>query len=228
MKNLKNIDKNISVYHFTKKENIESIFQNGLIHGTNYNTLGSPLRKGANYFWLSPAHDLMGYKGNDEYICLKVTIDTDFCIIGNIDLISSAFYNYVMEKQGRPLYNYSTLVKLFDTTAVSYSSYKIGHFRAPEVIVQHEISPEHIEIATFSEGFDSFADNYKVYYDNLKSKLSTLTNNSFSDLRSLVHELEESSKIKMVALHDDSFGMLNSYIISDTNEFFTVEQNYHK
>jgi len=37
----------VPIYHFTKKDNVESILMSGLKHGTKFNTLGSQLRIGA-------------------------------------------------------------------------------------------------------------------------------------------------------------------------------------
>ena len=218
------MDENAVVYHFTKKENVEAILNKGLLPGTKYNTLGSKLRFGANYFWLSPAHDLMNYKNNIDYECLQVTVNEKLCIVGNMDLISSAAVNFFMSKKGNSLYEYQVLAKLFDETSVNYRSYEEGLFRAPEVIVQKEISPKNINIIKSSEVKEKYAHNRKIYNERIRNKLVILSDNRFSNISSTISYLEEHSKIKKVATHDDSFGLLDSYIIMDTNEFFTIEQ----
>ena len=214
----------ISIYHFTKKENVNSILSIGLKHGTKFNTLGSQLRIGANYFWLSPMHDLMGYK---DFECLEISIEENLCIVGNMDIISSAFFNYMMVKQGNSLHDYTELVKLFDSTAVAYHSYQNGYFRTPEIIVQKDITPENIKVIKSSEVIGKFSNNRKLYNENIKSKLLTMTNNKLHDINSMISYLEKNEVIKKVALHDDSSGLLHSYIIKDTNEFFTIELNVY-
>ena len=49
------------VYHFTKKENLKQIINEGLKTFSNYNKLGSKIREQAIYAWLLPSDDKMGY-----------------------------------------------------------------------------------------------------------------------------------------------------------------------
>jgi hypothetical protein len=216
---------NVLIYHFTKKENVESIFQNGLKHGTKYNTLGSQLRIGANYFWFSPAHDLMNYKDNEDYECLQISIDSKLCIVGSMDLISSAFVNFVLEKKNESLYDYKELVKLFDLSAVNYDFYENGLFRAPEIMIQNDISPDSIKVINPLDIIGSFSNNREIYYEKLKQKLCalTLSKAELTDIHSTIKYLEKNDIIKKIALHDDSFGMLQSYIVNGSKEFFTIE-----
>jgi len=80
------------IYHFAERKNIEAIFLNGLIPGTNYKTLGSKLREGANYFWLAPDNDLMGYANNENYVCLEIEIDAALCKVVNMDIRACSHY----------------------------------------------------------------------------------------------------------------------------------------
>jgi len=216
---------NIFVYHFTKKQNITSILQNGLKHGTKYNTLDSQFRAGANYFYLTPSHDCMNYKNNNDYECLQISVDKNLCVVGNMDLISSAFYNFMMEKKNASLYNYRKLVKMFDSTAVAYDFYETGYFRTPEAIIQNDILPNVIEIIKPNEVTSNFINNRELYNKKLEQKLYelTLSNVQFKNIYTMIKFLEENKIIKKIALHDDSFGLLQSYIVNDTSEFFTVE-----
>ena len=219
------MNNNVLIYHFTKKDNVESILQDGLKHGTKYNTLGSQLRINANYFWLSPAHDLMNYNNNEDYTCLQISINSDLCVVGNMDLISSAFVNFVMEKKNKALYNYKELVKQFDSSAVKYDFYKDGLFRAPEIIVQEKINPSAIKVINPLATMGSFLCNREIYNKNLRQKLLSLmpSKEQYDDTRTAVAYLEEKGIVKKIALHDDSFGMLQSYIVNDSKEFFTIE-----
>jgi len=219
------VNNNVLIYHFTKKDNIESIFQNGLKCGTKYNTLGSQFRDGANYFWFSPAHDLMNYKDNEDYACLQISINSGLCIVGNMDLISAAFVNFIMEKKNESLHNYKELVKLFDSSAVKYDFYKNGLFRAPEIMVQEEIHPNSIKVINPITTKGIFSCNREIYNENLRQKLLALMppKEQFTDTHTTVTYLEENGIIKKIALHDDSFGMLQSYIVNDSKYFFTIE-----
>jgi len=219
------VNKNVLIYHFTKKDNIESILQNGLIHGTKFNTLGSQLRVEANYFWFSPTHHLMNYKDNKDYACLEISIDSNLCVIGNMDLISAAFVNFIMEKKNESLHDYKELVKQFDASAVKYDAYKNGLFRAPEIMVQGKIPPSFIKIINSLTTAGAFLNNREIYNENLKQKLLAFMpqTEQLDDTIAMVANLEKNSIIKKISLHDDSFGMLQSYIVNDSNEFFTIE-----
>jgi len=221
---------NVYVYHFTKKENVDSILHNGLKHGTKYNTLGSQLRIGANYFWFSPEHDLMNCKSNKDYECLQIYIDSNYCIIGNMDLISSAFVNFMLEKKNESVYDYRKLVALFDSSAIKYDYYENGLFRAPEIIIQQEISPDYIKVIDPLEISGSFPNNREIYNEKLKHKLQDLTppDVHHSNIYSMIEYLNEKDVIKKVALHDDAVGLLQSYIINDNHEFFTIELSCNK
>jgi len=207
------------------KENVESIFQDGLKQGAKYNTLGSQLRAGANYFWFSPAHDLMNYKDNEDYVCLQISINSGLCVVGNMDLISAAFVNFIMKKKNESLHDYKELAKQFDSSAVKYEFYKNGLFRAPEIMVQEEINPSSIKIINPLSTTGAFSRNRETYNENLKKKLLALmpSQEGFIDIHTMVVHLEENGIIKKIALHDDSFGRLQSYIINDSKEFFTIE-----
>ena len=215
----------VSVYHYTKKTNVDKILSKGLIPGTMFNTLGSRLREGANYFWLSPDHDKMGCKNNDDYACLRIIVDEKHCIIGNMDIISAAFFNFIMEKRGESHYEYKELVKLFDMTAVKYNSYEEGLFRAPEIIVQKEIPPGNIKVVNPSEIVGIYPNNHSIYNERIKNKLMELTGKNFSPINELIGNLEKSGKIMKIAEHDDSNSvqLLHSYLIKATNEVITFE-----
>jgi len=199
------------IYHFAESKNVEVILRDGLIPGTKYSTLGSKLREGANYFWLSPANDLMGYLGNNDYTCLEIEIDSSLCKVVNMDISSASFVNFISAKNSESLYDYMELSKLYDSTAVDYAIYKSGHFRSPEVIVQQKISPCDIKIVQPSDCDNAFSDNLQVYNTHLAEKLTRL--------------MKEKIPIRLVACHDDSTGILESYLIEASNEFFTIQSD---
>jgi len=172
----------------------------------------------------------MNYITNDDYECLQITVDENLCIIGSMDLISSAFVNFIVEMKNESLYDYKALVELFDSTTVKYGSYINGHFRTPEIMVQSEICPNAIKIVRPSEIPCKYPQNREIYNENLKQKLFSLVSPEmrFLDVNSTAKYLEENEIIKKMAVHDDSFGMLHSYMVNDTNEFFTIETTCSK
>jgi len=194
------------IYHFTKKENLQSIFREGLVCSSKIHSLGSKLRSNAIYFWLSPADDGMGYNGNDEYECLQVSVDSDLCMVANMDLISAAFVNFIMEKENEALYDYKRLASLYDSSAVKYEDYSIGLFRAPEVIVQGNISPKQIRVAQISADEDSYASNRDAYNKKIVNQITAL------------------KLLQKIAVHDDSTGLLTTYKFKDSDSFVTIEE----
>jgi len=194
------------IYHFTKKENLQSIFRDGIVCNSKYHSLGSDLRNNASYFWLSLANDGMGYSRKDEYECLQVSVDSDSCMVANMDLISAAFVNFIMERDNEALYDYKELAAFYDSTAVKYDDYTVGLFRAPEVIVQGNISPKQIKVAKVSSNEDFYASNRDAYNKKIKNQIASL------------------SLLQIVAVHDDSTGLLTTYKFKDSNDFVTIEE----
>lgn len=214
----------ILVYHFTEKKNLDTVFTQGLTPATKYLNLGSRLRNGANYFWSSPKNDLMGYMDNPAYECLEISIDPHLCNIANMDIASAAFVNFMMAKKGEALHDYTELINLYDSTAVPYLLYENGSFRAPEIIVQGVISHQNICIADTSSCLGRYTDNRNRYNDNLRKAINialATEGEISSNMHVAIDYLEESGKIKKVAIHDDSTGLLHSYLIDDS--LITVE-----
>lgn len=208
---LREMNKKIKIYHFTKKENLESILEHGLRPDTKFLTLGSKLREGAVYFWSNPGEDEMGYIGNKNYVCLEVNIDASRCFVASMDIISAAFVNFVKAKTGEALWDYQKLAGLYDSEAMPYSSYTPGHFRVPEIIVQGVVAPAFIS-AVEAEFATPVKSNREIYNERLRGKLATD-----------IDEMEKQGLVEKIAIHDDSTGLLASYFWRDSGEFFTVE-----
>jgi|GEM_PF-859158 len=205
------MNEEILIYHFTKRESLSSILSDGLLcSNSSFNTLGSTLRKNALYSWLSPTNDAMGYSENGEYVCLEIRVRAGSCIVANMDMISAAFYNYMMEKEGRELYSFKKLVEYYDNSAVNYCDYKCGMFRTPEIIISEDIPPQQIQVLSSSSGKNIFSENRDIY--NLK------TENTLFNLASFF----------MVAMHDDSFGLLRTYKHRQNDTFITFDEELLK
>jgi len=212
----------ILIYHYTKRENLNAIFMQGLIPGTKFLTLGSKLREAANYFWDSPESDSMGYAGNSNFECLEISIEPKLCMVASMDMISAAFVNFMMAKKNEALHDYRELAKLYDSSALSYLSYEAGRFRMPEIIVQGTISPKDIRVAGSTVNKMQFLNNRQIYNDDLKKAMQfEAEDNVFSDIKAVISFLENAGKMKKVALHDDSTGLLHSYLLGD--KFVTLD-----
>lgn len=136
------------LYHFTKKENIKRILQEGLIPKSNYETF-TQLRNNVVYCWLSPDDQKIF---TDEDVCLEVTVDEENCIVAEMDYISFAMmYKYGGKKYGGaniPVNEEASklFVKLYEVTSMPLSRYEKGNFFTPEVLVKGIIKPENIKV----------------------------------------------------------------------------------
>lgn len=167
------------------------------------------MRKKACYFWLSPANDAMGYNNDKDYECLSVNVDIDECVVTNMDLISAAYVNFIMEKDNKAMYEYRKLVAAYDETAVKYLDYGIGLFRTPEVIIQGNIDPQNIEVVQASDIDNQYTSNRDLYNANIGSIYDQLT------------------AMEKVAIHDDSTGLLSTYKQKDKEEYYTIEESFY-
>jgi hypothetical protein len=140
------------LYHYTKKENVSKILQEGLIPKSSYE-LFTELRKNVVFCWLSP-DDQKIFSGED--VCLEVSVNEEDCIIAEMDYISLAMmYKYGGRKNGGmniPVNEEASklFVKLYEVTSMPISRYEKGNFFTPEVLVKGIIKPENIRLFDLS------------------------------------------------------------------------------
>ncbi|MCG8516203.1 MAG: hypothetical protein MI740_18915 [Halanaerobiales bacterium] len=214
------------VYHFTKKENLKQIINEGLKTFSNYNKLGSKIREQAIYAWLLPSDDKMGYLKNERYVCLELEVDPQKCVVANMDWISSAYVNLIgAGGQPKDINTMRTLVYYYDNFCVPINKYINGLFRVPEVIINENIEPKYIRV---HNGDDrgiynlKFKDNTQTYEKRIEEKLSNLIDVDLSSKYEKIKYLLEKDIINRVAVHDDSSGLLISYVIKNSQEYFTI------
>ncbi|MBK1812271.1 hypothetical protein JHL18_16735 [Clostridium sp. YIM B02505] len=216
------------VYHFTKRENVPIILEQGLMVVSKFNKLNSIIREKAIYAWLIPEHDKMGYLNDKEYVCLRIKVTPKDCIVANMDIISSAFVNFVgTREQVANLPLYKELVSYYDNSAVHIDEYKNGMFRAPEVIIPYCIEPKDITIHSNINSYQYFnlIKNKKNYNETWLERLQHLANYSTDKVTDIVNMLSHTGLIKKIAIHDDSDGLLATYEIIKSKEYFTIELN---
>ena len=88
------------------------------------------------------------------------------------------------------------------------NKYINGLFRVPEVIIKENIEPKYIRVHNRDDrGVYNleFKDNTQTYEKRIEEKLSNLID-----------------VINRVAVHDDSSGLLISYVIKNSQEYFTI------
>lgn len=212
------------VYHFAREEQLESILAEGLKAISRYNRLPSRLRQNVVYAWLTPSHDRMGYRGNAEYACLRLTVLEERCLVANMDLISAAWVNWIgAGGQPRDQAMAERLVHVYDETAVPIEQYRSGLFRAPEVIVFGNVEPKSITLCADNEQREEFEDNEARYQERCASKLSSLAGFTTPlSLSKLVDILSQRQLIRRVAIHDDVSGWLATYLLESSDEFYTI------
>lgn len=140
-----------TVYHYTDKNNVDSIIKNGLWATSRYEQF-TELRKNVVFCWLKPSDNKIF---SDDTVCLEITVDESDCVVASMDYISFAMmYKYGGTKNGGmniPVNETASelFVKLYEVTAVPLSQYEDGNLFSPEVLVKGNISPENIRIYTF-------------------------------------------------------------------------------
>lgn len=212
------------VYHFTLKDNVPKIMEQGLEINSRYNKLNSKLRDRAIYALLNPEHDKMGYLKDKGYTCLKIKVNPKECFVANMDIISAAFVNFMGSgEQTKKLEIVQELVCHYDSSAVCIDKYVDGMFRAPEVIIPYHVKPDNISFHSLSVAHNDVCLNTKLYNDICLKKLQSLSNYPNEEKIALITELVLLGVIKKIATHDDSSGLLSTYKIISKNEYFTIE-----
>lgn len=168
----------------------------------------------------------MGYRGNTEYVCLRLSVAPERCFVANMDLISAAYVNWIgAGGQPRDRDMSERLVQAYDETAVSIAQYRSGLFRVPEVVVLGTVEPGLITLCAPSEQ-KRFRDNEKCYQERWERKLRALAGPSDQlSLSDLIEMLSRCRLIRRVAIHDDSIGWVATYALGNDGEFFTIQLN---
>jgi hypothetical protein len=212
------------VYHYTKVENIEDILTDGLSPKSRFQNLQSEIRQNAIYGWLAPSHETMGYEDDRDYVCIRLNVMPERCLVADMDLISAAYVNWVgpaKQPQNRELAE--KLVNVYDSTAIPISQYESGIFRSPEVLIQGHVEPGDINMCLPSD-YEIFSHNKEIYKRRLKERLHSLADIKKERLpiSKLIRLLIRRLMISLIAVHDDTSGYLATYLIEDTGEYFTI------
>lgn len=201
----------MKLYHYTKQKNIESILKTGLKAHSNYKNMNADLRLKVLYAWLFPEHDVMGYSNDDDYVLLELEVDEARCIVANMDYISAAYVNSKVGNDGGKELSIM-MTNEYEESSVLPKDYINGLFRTPEVIVKGDIQPPEIRIVKKT----SKTNNNIIEYSKRMEEHVLYRNMKFS--------IEDISKwnLRLVAVHDDSTGILGTFKDKERDAYITV------
>lgn len=217
----------IELYHYAREEDVDNISEEGLKTGSKYFMFDVPSRNNAVYCWQAPDFDVMGYSENPRYIGLRAKVDVARCKIAPMELVAAAYANHIgQNRTPRNPELEAHLIAAYEKSAVSYFDYSPGLFRAPEVLVQEPISADEIAVIRANEIGMRGEENRRVYRARWSEKLIQLLN--IQRTRMTLQELTEAALHRGAAIkaatHDDATAWLETYMLVESGEFFTIEK----
>lgn len=216
----------IDLFHYARAEDLDAISEEGLKPGARTLIVESPLRANSVYTWLAPDYDVMGYGDNPQYVCLRVRVDAARCRVAPMELVMAAYVNRIGRGQPKNPEIAARLVAAYEKIAVPIGEYLPGMFRAPEVLVEGEISADEIAVVKVPESGARGEENRRQYASRWGEHLIRVLG-----VQRTLMQLPESTEAAVnrglavrVAKHDDATAYLETYMLVETGEFFTVEQ----
>jgi hypothetical protein len=216
----------IDLFHYARAEDLDAISEEGLCVGSKRWKVASELRDKCVYTWLAPDFDVMGYRENPQYVCLRVRMDTARCRVAPMELISAAFVNHIGRGQPKNPDLAAKLVAAYEKVAMPLYDYLPGMFRSPEVLVEGEISADDIAVVKAPETGMRGEENRRQYTSRWGEHLIRVLG-----VQRTLMQLPESTEAAVnrglavrVAKHDDATAYLETYMLVETGEFFTVEK----
>ncbi len=216
----------IDVYHYARAEDLDAISEEGLKPGSRTLTIDSPLRNSSVIAWLAPDFDVMGHNENPQYVCLRARVESSRCRVAAMELAQAAFVNHIGRGQPKNEEIAARLIAAYERTSVPVSEHMLGLFRAPEVLVQGEISADDIAVIRSPEAGTRGEENRRVYAARWGEHLIRI----LSIQRTLMQlkELNEAALNRGIAVrvarHDDATAYLETCMLLESGEFFTVEE----
>jgi hypothetical protein len=216
----------IDVFHYARAEDLDAISEEGLKTSARSLIVDSPLRKKSVYTWLAPEFDVMGYNENPQYVCLRARVESARCTVAPMELVVAAYNNHIGRGQPKNEEISARLIAAYEKVAVPISEYMQGMFRAPEVLVEGEISADDIAVVKSPEAGMRGEENRRQYASRWGEHLIRV----LSIQRTLMQlpELTEAALNRGIAVrvakHDDATAYLETYMLVESGEFFTVEK----
>lgn len=104
------------------------------------------------------------------------------------------------------------MVTLYENSAINALEYFSGYFRTPEVLIYGDVQASDIRLTSKTYEVN---ENMQKYISRLESHI-LYQNNNF-----LLNDIEE-WKLKLIAVHDDSTGVLGTFKDLENNQFITT------
>ena len=157
---------------------------------------------------------------------MRVRVDTARCRVAPMELISAAFVNHIGRGQPKNPDLAAKLVAAYEKVAMPLYDYLPGMFRSPEVLVEGEISADDIAVVKAPETGMRGEENRRQYTSRWGEHLIRVLG-----VQRTLMQLPESTEAAVnrglavrVAKHDDATAYLETYMLVETGEFFTVEK----
>jgi hypothetical protein len=216
----------IDLYHYARAETLDSVSEEGLKPGSRYFMMDVPSRNNAVYMWLAPDFDVMGYNENPQYVCLRARVDVARCRVAPMELIAAAYVNHIGQRQPRNPEIAERLVRAYEKNLMPVDEYEKGKFRAPEVLVEGEIPPDDLAVVRAPEGEGRGEGNRRAYASRWSEQLIRLL--GIQRTQMTLQELTEAALNRgaavRVAKHDDATAYLETYMLVESGDFFTIEK----
>ncbi|MCL4393377.1 MAG: hypothetical protein M1482_00910 [Chloroflexi bacterium] len=216
----------IDVFHYARQEELDAISEEGLKPGSRSMDLDCELRKKSVYAWLAPDFDVMGYIENPQYVCLRARVDAARCRVAPMEFIVSAYVNHIGRGQPKNPEAAARLIAAYEKLAVSADQHTLGTFRAPEVLVEGEIDADDIAVVKSPESGTRGEENRRIYAARWAEHLIRVLSiqRTLMQLQELTEAAVHRGVAVRVAKHDDATAYLETYMLVETGEFFTVEK----
>lgn len=216
----------IDLYHYARSENLDSISEEGIKPGSSYFAFDVPSRNTAAYLWRFPDEDVMGYSDNPRYVLLRARIDPSRVKIAPMELVSAAYVNHIGRGQPRNPEIADKLIAAYERMQVPLYEYQNGAFRTPEVLVEGGVDADDIAVIKQPESQGKGEGNRRAYTSKFAEHLIRLL--GIQKTQMTLNELAEAALNRgaavRVAKHDDATAYLETYMVLETGEFFTIEK----
>jgi len=216
----------VDLFHYARVENLDAISEEGLKTGSRYFTLPCAPRDNAVYAWLAPDFDVMGYQDNPQYICLRVRVEAARCKVAPMELISAAYVNHIGRRQAKNPEVAAKLVAAYEKVALPIGEFTTGQFRAPEVLIEGPVSADDIAVVKSPEAGMRGEENRRMYTARWAEHLirALRIQRTLMTLGELTEAAINRGEAVRVAKHDDATAYLETYLLIETSEFFTIEK----
>ncbi|MCC6442330.1 MAG: hypothetical protein IT210_02620 [Armatimonadetes bacterium] len=214
----------VFVFHYTKRENWESIRKKGLLPQAQFDFLGSRLRRDIAYGWLHPADDRMGCQGHPGYLCLRLEADEKLCLAAPMEMASAAYACFQARAEDRAEW----LMRRYDEAAVPVREYDPGNFLFPEVLVRSAVGPEFIELAGDRDLRRRRLDGMRFYHERLLVRLNAFLPAPAASLSECLGCLQSLGCLERFSDYDDIAGPVATCRCAGLPLPFSIHESYLK